>query len=315
MMTPTNQTASNQTASDGDDATTEGASAPTCDPKKPNVRVEWRNMTEADRSGFMDSLKCLLDAPSKGSQYTGSTNRYEDLVAVHHTMTSSIHGYAQFLLWHRYFVWIFEKLLRDECSLKGPMPWWDETLDSGNFSAAPLFTDDYFGPLPERPSETQAYCINPPRLNGIRLHIGPGQGFEERCLSRGLNQTQAGYVTQNFVNDCNARATYNEMRGCNELGPHAYGHNSIGGIMADVSSSVGDPVFFMHHTFVDHAYRIWQNANATRTQVVDGCVDSKSPCTPITNDFVLSSMGLAENVTAGQMINTLGGYLCYKYSH
>ncbi|KAI0388235.1 hypothetical protein F5Y17DRAFT_463912 [Xylariaceae sp. FL0594] len=26
--------------------------------------------------------------------------------------------------------------------------------------------------------------------------------------------------------------------------------------MAEVSSSVGDPIFFMHHTFVDHTFRI-----------------------------------------------------------
>ncbi|KAI1505162.1 hypothetical protein F5X99DRAFT_416239 [Biscogniauxia marginata] len=307
-------TGGNQT-DEADDTTTEAAAAETCDPNNPAVRFEWRNYSETDRNAFLDAIKCLLDAPSGGDQYKGSTNRYEDLVAVHHTMTSSIHGYAQFLLWHRYFVWIFEKMLREECSFDRAMPWWDETLDTGNFSASPLFTDAYFGPLPERPSETQAYCINPPRFGGIRLHIGPGQSFTERCLSRGVNETQTAAVTTNFVNDCNARSTYNEMRACQELGPHAYGHNGVGGVMADVSSSVGDPVFFMHHTFVDHTYRIWQNANATRTQVVDGCVDGLSPCTPITNDYVLSSQGLAENVTVGQMINTMGGFLCYKYDH
>jgi len=123
----------------------------------PRVRVEWRNMAGSDKTAFIGAIKCLLARPSGG--HGGAQNRYEDLVAVHQQMTSSIHMVGQFLPWHRYFVSVFESLLRDECGYRGPLPWWDETKDAGHFSSAPLFTDQYFGPAPLKTSDGRGTCI------------------------------------------------------------------------------------------------------------------------------------------------------------
>jgi tyrosinase len=97
--------------------------------------------------------------------------------------------------------------------------------------------------------------------------------------------------------------------------PHGYGHNGIGAVMAEVSSSVGDPIFFMHHTFVDHTFRIWQNANPSRTQTISGCADAANPCTPISLSTTLSSNGLQPDMTVSDVLNTLGGAMCYRYDY
>jgi tyrosinase len=85
--------------------------------------------------------------------------------------------------------------------------------------------------------------------------------------------------------------------------------------MAEVSSSVGDPIFFMHHLFVDHTFRIWQNANPSRRTTISGCADAKSPCTPITLDTQLSTNGLRPNMAVRDVLDTLGGATCYRYDY
>ncbi|KAI1339650.1 Di-copper centre-containing protein [Xylariaceae sp. FL0016] len=313
----------NENSTDDDDAadnsimavgdSTEHAAA-TCDANNPNIRFEWRNYQESDRINFVTAIKCLMDAPSGGG-FTGSQTRWEDLVSVHQQMTSEIHMMAKFLPWHRYYVSVFESLMREECSFTGAFPWWDETKDSGNFAASGLFEDKYFSPLPAKTSDGQGTCLSTGTFGNVTLHVGPGTGNSDHCLSRAGDDSLTESVSASFVNDCNSRTGYDDMRSCQELGPHAYGHNGIGAVMAEVSSSPGDPIFFMHHLFVDHSFRIWQNADASRLTTISGCADTANPCTPITMDTVLSSKGLRPDATVGDVMNTLGGYLCYRYDY
>jgi tyrosinase len=144
-----------QPANDGTKATAAG----TCDPSNPNVRFEWAHYSNSDRTAFVQAIKCLQGKPSGGSQYTGSQNRYEDLVSVHRDMTANIHQTAAFLVWHRYFVWVFEQMLREECGFNRAMPWWDETKNAGNFAASDIFSGAWFGSLPAKTSNNQGTCI------------------------------------------------------------------------------------------------------------------------------------------------------------
>jgi Common central domain of tyrosinase len=113
----------------------------------PPKRVEWRNMQESDRQAYLNAEKCLFSQQGQ-TGLPGATNRNQDLAAVHQNMTDTIHGVGQFLPWHRYMLYAHEYLLRTECGYSGPMTWWDETKDAGNFANAPLFTSEYFGSAP-----------------------------------------------------------------------------------------------------------------------------------------------------------------------
>ncbi|KAI0835965.1 Di-copper centre-containing protein [Hypoxylon sp. FL0890] len=297
-----------------DEVTAQDAAASTCDRNNPNVRFEWRNYSADDRKAYVNAVKCLMDKPSSGN-FQGAQNRYEDLVSVHQQLTPKIHQSAVFLPWHRYYVSVFESLMREECGFDRAFPWWDETLDAGKFAQSDIFTDPYFGPLPAKTSDGQGTCIQSGTFGGLTLHIGPGSGFTDHCLARAVDESLTATVSASFVQDCNSRTSYDDMRGCQELGPHAYGHNGVGAVMAEVQASPGDPIFFMHHLFVDHSFRIWQNANASRTTTINGCSDTNNPCTPITMDTVLTSNGLRPDTTVGQVMDTLGGYLCYRYDY
>lgn len=86
--------------------------------------------------------------------------------------------------------------------------------------------------------------------------------------------------------------------------------------MAGVPTSPNDVSFFLHHAFVDHAYRIWQIADPNnRLTQINGCSDKASPCTPASASVRLSSKGLRPDATVGDLFDTTGGYLCYRYSY
>jgi len=134
--------------------------------RSPAVRVEWRNMKDGDKKAFMGAIKCLMGKPGSG-HHPGSKSRYDDLVSVHQQLMPTIHQVGQFLPWHRWFLHIYEDVLRSECSYRGPLPWWDESRDAGRFSASPMFTDQYFGKLPAKTKNGQGTCIT----NTVGSHI------------------------------------------------------------------------------------------------------------------------------------------------
>ena len=118
------------------------AAAATC--TNPRVRTEWDNLSTADRTAFTTALQCLMKAAPSGA-YAQAKSRYEDLVALHQTLTDNVHNNAKFLIWHRYFLWTFEDILRTECGYTAPLPWFDETKYAGKFSTSSIFSDTWFG--------------------------------------------------------------------------------------------------------------------------------------------------------------------------
>jgi len=290
-----------------DDVTTQA----TC--TSPIVRVEWRNMADADKLSFVNAVSCLMGLPASGA-FPGATNRYEDIVAVHQLMNTEVHLNGIFLPWHRYFLWTFSRMLRSECAYAAPLPWWDETKDAGNFANSGLFTDQYFGALP--PATNGGACVVDGAFGGTTLNIGPGSTNRPHCLQRAGNDTITVDINQSFVDTCSSITDYAAMEECNEKGPHGLGHNGIGAVMAEVSASPGDPVFFMHHSFVDHMWRQWQNKDPARLTTIDGCTTPDTEaCTPLSPDTVLSSMGLRDDVTVAQMLDITADTLCYTYDY
>lgn len=60
--------------------------------------------------------------PTRNPEFSAAQNFYDDFVAVHLNQTNFIHQTANFLTWHRYFVWVWEDTLRTECGYKGALP-------------------------------------------------------------------------------------------------------------------------------------------------------------------------------------------------
>ncbi|KAI1263886.1 hypothetical protein F5Y18DRAFT_119367 [Xylariaceae sp. FL1019] len=274
----------------------------------PNIRFEWDDYSTSDRQALMSAFKCLQNKAPSGA-FSSSTSRWEDFARLHQSYTTNIHGNQKFLLWHRYFLWTFEQVLRDECGFNRAFVWFDETKHAGAFSGSDLFSSAYLGTL----SGAQK-CVTDGAFAGLTCHIGPGTGESTHCLSRKGTSSDTAQCSTGYINYCASMADYQNYEVCLENGPHGYGHNGVGGVMEDVNSSPQEPFFWFHHAFIDRAYRVWELANTgSRYTSIDG-VDHNGNA--ITLDTVIFMGGIRPDVTVREIINTLSGTtMCYRYNY
>ncbi|KAJ8114203.1 hypothetical protein OPT61_g3866 [Boeremia exigua] len=271
------------------------------------IRIEWDASSDSDRQGYIDAIKCLMNRPASG-QFPVSRNRYDDLVGLHQVLTPNIHGNAMFLLWHRYYTWTFESLLRDECSYNGPMLWFDETRYAGNFVASSIFSDRWFGSV-----DIGGACVRDGQFADLSLVYGPGDANTPHCLARNNDNSRTINTGGAIVDACNNRENYADMAACAEGGAHAWGHNGIGAVMQDVYASPGDPMFFLHHSFVDRNFRIWQNnGGQPRVSNIDGTDTNGND---LTLDTTINVYGIRPDVRIGDILDTRASTLCYKYNY
>ncbi|KAH4916026.1 hypothetical protein HBH77_243060 [Parastagonospora nodorum] len=273
----------------------------------PRVRVEWDAMSNPDRQAYMNSIKCLMRARPSGN-FNGAQNRYEDIVVLHQQNTPRVHGNAIFLLWHRYLLWTFEDLLRKECGFTRSLPWLDESKWSGKFQQSSVFSSQWLGTMLSRGN-----CVNNGQFAFLASNIGPGPNNQRHCLSRNGDESKTENTRQALTDACNSRSSYADMAACSEGGAHAWGHNGIGAIMQDVFASPADPVFWLHHAFVDRNFWTWQNRDGrTRTTSVNGGdVDGRG----LTLNTLISMDGMRSDARIRDVLNTQSQLLCYRYSY
>ncbi|KAK0728332.1 hypothetical protein B0T26DRAFT_748565 [Lasiosphaeria miniovina] len=143
-----------------------------------------------------------------------------------------------------------------------------------------------------------------------RLHqLGGAQGYGERCLAKA---TGLGFWV------------------CVEASPHTAGHAGIGLQMTKPMSSPGNPLFYLHHAYLD---MLWtkcraQNPslrltemggpdpstipNVTRPYEAPVPIIIGGPANVTTLNHVLQMHGLTRDRHIREIINTKG-FLCYGY--
>lgn len=234
------------------------------------VRTEFRKMSNEDRKSFTDAIMCLKQTPTSvdGNAYPGVKSRYDEYVATHINMTMNIHVTADFLAWHRNFIWEWENDLINTCGYTGNLPYWDWARDAYAPHDSELFNGDEFslgsdGTYIGGRDNTYLALMDvtfPPGTGGGCVHSGPFSGgvfsnlgpldspygdnvendydFNPRCLVRDLNvffssryNTYAN-VTQLLLGQSDIQYFQAEMQGFygdNKLGIHGAGHWLGGG--------------------------------------------------------------------------------------
>ena len=149
-----------------------------------------------------------------------------------HPITNTFQG--NFLSWHRYFTWIWEKALREECGYEGYQPYvnWgkyahdivgsplfdgSETSIGGNGEYAPhngtgIPSND--NPVIYLPPANGSGCVTTGPFKNMTVNLGPvapslyglkanpqadGLGLNERCLRRDLSNASAGKGTTEAI--------------------------------------------------------------------------------------------------------------------
>jgi len=154
----------------------------------------------------------------------GTVNQFASMHAAHFTM--NIHRSSHFLPWHR------EMLLRFERELQKShpdiaIPYWDSSTDGS--ANGPLWDQSFLGQFDS--------AWNLGRTLDADVLPTPQQVQ--------TNQTRATYAT-----------FWPELENPIHNAPHRW----VGGVMAGTASP-GDPVFYLHHCWIDMLWARWQAAH------------------------------------------------------
>ncbi|SPN98636.1 related to monophenol monooxygenase (tyrosinase) [Cephalotrichum gorgonifer] len=189
-------------------------------------RKEWADLTIDERTDYISAVQCLMKLPPKAqtADVPGILNRYDDFVATHVLGIPVLHAPTNLFASHRYYIWAYEKALRDECGYKGYQPYMNyqrlqdpinsalfngnETSMGGNGAAATyggVFMP-YPAPYNRIPAAGGGGCVTEGPFKDMVVSLGPfgtvlqglprnpqsnGLGSNPRCLRRDLNKYSA----------------------------------------------------------------------------------------------------------------------------
>ena len=179
---------------------------------------------------------------------------YDQLIATHNTFfTSGIHGTRErfFLPWHRWYILSLENLLRNiDCRIT--VPYWDWSLSPDSWQTSSVWdaTCGFGGDGSDSSS-----CVTTGPFAWPFWSMTPSAG--SGCLRRGFNGNVPDCATVAFVQQFDLES-FDSWRVAIEVNLHNTVHCRIGQTMCTRDSS-NDPIFFLHHGFIDKLWSDWQN--------------------------------------------------------
>jgi tyrosinase len=155
---------------------------------------------------------------------TGLVDRFANMHAMHFNM--GIHRSSHFLPWHREFLLRFERALQAHHP-DVTIPYWNSTVDTS--PSNPLWDNSFLG------------------------QFNAAWGLERALGSGPLPTPQQVEANQ-------GRGTYDAFWPELEHPIHNWPHVWVGGVMNSFPSP-GDPVFYLHHCWIDLLWARWQRAH------------------------------------------------------
>jgi len=211
------------------------------------VHKEFRDLTDAERTAFMNVLTKLY-----------ATSEWTKLTQIHEQYKAMSHNEPAFLPWHRGFMIYFQNLVHT-VDASVTVPYFDFSIDSQAPWKSVIW--DFFGSSKENGCVPDGPFAGPNKVQYPTPH----------CLIRGFNPSGAGMSTLTttealgqLTRNSKDYTTFEEGL---QYGYHAVLHNTVGGVSGDMAQmySPNDPIFFMHHMFVDKLWHDWTQSHAQAT--------------------------------------------------
>ncbi|XP_071172847.1 tyrosinase-like protein [Mytilus edulis] len=236
------------------------------------VRKEIRTLSADEREDFFDAVRALKADKSV------APNQYDVLALMHQgDAVDSAHGGPNFVSWHRYYLLLFENALRTK-KRRVTLPYWDSTLDylMDKPEDTILFTEIFLG-NPEGVVYSGPFALwntptDPPTI--LRRDI-PG-AFSSLINPQTLQQVFKKKYHREILTPTNVEDDAN-------LEYHHDGvHVWVGGEdghMGGVYTSPMDPVFFLHHCYIDY---LWEQFRQRQKKFG---INSETDYPPTTNTY------------------------------
>ncbi|KAI0483823.1 Di-copper centre-containing protein [Xylaria cf. heliscus] len=286
-------------------------------------RKAWEDLTDAEKKVYINAELCLMEAPPVAG-IPGAQNVWDELQYTHASQADYVHNVGAFLPFHRYYVTLHQTLIETVCGYTGPLPYWNEPLDVGALDEATIFNPvTGFG----GDGSGSSRCITDGPFMNTTLRIQENLSTSEYCISRGLNDRSFNSAVQTNVDKCLNMANFVDAWNCIESNPHSAGHGGVSGTMVNVKLSPGDPIFWLHHGYIDKLWWDWEALKlpARLTEGIGGNNTARGKNDPAYVDYfndngsittlnhVLSSNGLAPNATIGDVMDIGGDYVCAEF--
>ncbi|RKP22330.1 hypothetical protein SYNPS1DRAFT_20198, partial [Syncephalis pseudoplumigaleata] len=207
------------------------------------VRQNILDLTAQQRDALFRALRTLQSEPRP--------NSYDWFVKLHKEHQFKAHGNAHFLPWHRTFTRAFEQQLQ-RIDPSVTLPYWDWSVTSQAPEKHPVFSPHWFGGN-GRPGD---HCVTDGQFADWKPYYSA-----HNCLRRqfsegsGIGALVSVEALRYLIDTSDDFATFNSVI---EAPTHNLVHMGIGGEMVTVASP-NDPIFFVHHTFIDMQWAIWQS--------------------------------------------------------
>ncbi|KAI1721618.1 common central domain of tyrosinase domain-containing protein [Ditylenchus destructor] len=221
------------------------------------LRKEYRMLSDDERNRFHAALRQLKNS-----------GEYDRISVIHSQFATAggAHSGPAFLSWHREYIKRIEIAIR-QVDPTLALPYWDSVLDNNlpNPRDSILWTPEFMGGS-DAAGNVNSGPFTPwrtisGRANVLR-HVGAqGTLFQEREIAYILQQTQIENVLA-FTSPrqgCMIRTDWNVLEYT-----HGNVHIFVGGDMLDQSTSANDPIFYLHHSFVDLIWELWRQQRQTR---------------------------------------------------
>ena len=175
---------------------------------------------------------------------------------------------AEFLIWHRAYLYNFERILREEAGDPTlALPYWDYSKREGRAFPA-IFANEFLDGRTPNP------LYDPNRESAFVT----GR-FD---ISDEVGEARATMAAQTFFSDIGRPGFAGDILdsrqtqlGLIEQRPHNDIHIAVGGAigsvngaMADIPTAAFDPVFWVHHANIDRMWAEWSSASGDRKSVV-----------------------------------------------
>jgi tyrosinase-like protein/polyphenol oxidase-like protein len=248
---------------------------------------------------FAGAIQEMMDRsaknPSDPKGWLVNANAHRDFCAIPTTSASQIHFCYWFLSWHRAYIAVTERKVREIAG--------DQTLAYPYWNWS---SDRHIPPAYATGALAKAVRLTPPRaVDDGEVDYNPNDPVLKKL---GVSALGAKFFVATTPADIRrsfggiARPNSFNMFGNNRLEgtPHGPIHNYVGGDMSDFATAGRDPIFFAHHGNLDRLWEIWRKDAAHK-----GTEPPTSDKDFTDHPFVFTWLdGTAIHVTAGDTLDT-----------
>ncbi|KAL3075479.1 hypothetical protein niasHS_011986 [Heterodera schachtii] len=246
-------------------------------PLKRAVRKEFRQYTREESQLFLETMRRFK-----------SSGLYRRFGMIHRR--SGVHSGPAFLVWHREFLkrleLVFRALHPENSEPILGLPYWDSTLDHDLPSPedSVMFSEYLLGEPDEAGFVTNGLFANWTTMDGRHSFQ---RMFGDQDDGEFINDARIDWVmTQDIVESVMAFSLPTQNCINYEVDDrfleysHDYVHYFISGDMQERFSSSNDPIFFMHHGFIDSIWEHWRQNKQSRLQRETDFPRNDTACAP-----------------------------------